>query len=249
MIIDLHTHILPGVDDGAQSMETALSMLEMAMDSGVGKIVLTPHCNVPEGPFNYYSEELAQKFRMFRDTVRDAELNIEILPGMEVFANSDVPKLLREKKLLTLNCSRYLLLEFGFNESVPFTFSLIDELCKMGCIPLIAHPERYPYVQTDPNIVFEWLRMGACTQINKGSIFGSFGVKAGKTAMQLLQNDMVTVVGSDAHDIKYRSSNMTDAFEYIESVFSSEYANVIFFENPDRIISDKSVLQNAPMPV
>lgn len=249
MIIDLHTHILPYVDDGASSLEEALAMLENAVLCGVKKLALTPHANVPDGNDNYYDEELATKFRQFSSCVKEAEIDIELIPGMEVFATSEVSRLMKQKKFLTLNCTRYLLLEFGFNESVPFTFSLVDELVEMGCIPLIAHPERYPYVQENPNIVFEWIRMGACTQLNKGSVLGHFGIKAGEVAMQLLQNDLVSVVASDAHDTKRRTTSMADAFDYISGAFSDEYAQVLFCENPLRLLNDKELLSNGPMPI
>ena len=91
--------------------------------------------------------------------------------------------------------------------------------------------------------------MGACTQINKSSVIGGFGVKAGETAMKLLQNDMATIIASDAHDVRYRSPYMTEAFEYVKNVFSDEYAQVLFCENPSRIIADKGVLSNGPVPV
>ncbi|MBQ9833166.1 MAG: hypothetical protein IJO48_05470 [Clostridia bacterium] len=249
MMIDLHSHILPGADDGASSMDMALSMLEAAASCGVRKIAATVHCNIPGRNSNYYTEALAQKFRLLQDNIKDAEIPIELLPGMEVFANSDVPELLKKGKLLTLNCTKYLLMEFGFNESVPFTFSIIQELISMGCVPVVAHPERYPFVQRDPNIVFEWMRIGACTQINKGSLLGRFGTSVGETAMQLLQHDMATIIASDAHDTHSRTTCMKDSYEYVQSIFGDDYAQVLFFENPRRIITDTTVLSNGPMPI
>ncbi len=249
MMVDVHSHILPNVDDGAASWEDALILVEIASESGVEKIVATPHCNAVGAYENHYDEALAQKFRELKSRINAAGIDIELLPGMEVFANSDVPALLSKGKLLTLNCSRYVLTEFGFEESVAFTFAYLGRLLAMGCIPVVAHPERYPFVQNDPNLVFEWMRLGACTQVNNGSIFGKFGHSAKKTAMQLLNNDLVTVIASDAHDPEYRSTSMFDAYEYMESVFDEEYAQVLLNENPDRIVSDKSVLSDGPMPI
>ena len=115
-MIDLHCHILPGVDDGAASDEESLAMARLAVESGVTAIAATPHCNLPGGPRNYVDAALRDRFlHLARLLVRE-EIPLRLYTGAEVYATPEVPALLRDRRLLTLGGSRYLLVEFGFDE-------------------------------------------------------------------------------------------------------------------------------------
>ena len=114
-MIDLHTHILPGVDDGAPDLETSVLMAAVAAESGVTHLVATPHSNQRGAFENYASPALQVRFDCLRAAVREAGIPLELSLGMEIFGTGDVPKLLREGRLLTINGGRYLLIEFGFH--------------------------------------------------------------------------------------------------------------------------------------
>ena len=142
-MIDLHCHILPGVDDGAASLEESLSMARLAVDSGVRAIAATPHCDPESGFDNYRSRELAQRFLRLEQAVQREKLPLRIHAGMEVFVTPSTPRLLREGQLLTLGGSGYLLAEFDFQCGAAFAERMLSALRQEGVRPVVAHPERY----------------------------------------------------------------------------------------------------------
>ena len=131
-MIDLHTHILPGVDDGAPDLETSVLMAAVAAESGVTHLVATPHSNQRGAFENYASPALQVRFDCLCAAVREAGIPLELSLGMEIFGTGDVPKLLREGRLLTINGGRYLLIEFGFHEDPLRIERLLDELLAAG---------------------------------------------------------------------------------------------------------------------
>ena len=142
-MIDLHTHILPGVDDGAPDLETSVLMAAVAAESGVTHLVATPHSNQRGAFENYASPALQVRFDCLRAAVREAGIPLELSLGMEIFGTGDVPKLLREGRLLTINGGRYLLIEFGFHEDPLRIERLLDELLAAGYWPVVAHPDAH----------------------------------------------------------------------------------------------------------
>lgn len=167
-MIDLHTHILPGVDDGAPDLETSVLMAAVAAESGVTHLVATPHSNQRGAFENYASPALQVRFDCLRAAVREAGIPLELSLGMEIFGTGDVPKLLREGRLLTINGGRYLLIEFGFHEDPLRIERLLDELLAAGYWPVVAHPERYYGLQRMPNYLYDWVNRGVVLQVNKG---------------------------------------------------------------------------------
>lgn len=172
-MIDLHTHILPGLDDGAPDLETSVLMAAVAAESGVTHLVATPHSNQRGAFENYASPALQVRFDCLRAAVREAGIPLELSLGMEIFGTGDVPKLLREGRLLTINGGRYLLIEFGFHEDPLRIERLLDELLAAGYWPVVAHPERYYGLQRMPNYLYDWVNRGVVLQVNKGSLFGA----------------------------------------------------------------------------
>lgn len=247
-MIDIHAHILPGLDDGADSPETALMMAYAAVESGVTAIIATPHCNQRGLYENYASPELAGRLERLRGEIAAAGIPLELYPGMEVFGTRDVPRLLREGKLLTLNGSRYLLIEFAFREDPLYMDRLVHALLDDGVIPIVAHPERYVHLQDIPDILYDWVCDGIGVQINKGSLFGKFGRHAQQLAMALLWNDLVSCVASDAHGAEMRTTEMADAQDFLTMEFSAGLAERLLTENPRRILQDEPLLQGRPSP-
>ena len=195
-MIDLHTHILPGLDDGAPDLETSVLMAAVAAESGVTHLVATPHSNQRGAFENYASPALQVRFDCLCAAVREAGIPLELSLGMEIFGTGDVPKLLREGRLLTINGGRYLLIEFGFHEDPLRIERLLDELLAAGYWPVVAHPERYYGLQRMPNYLYDWVNRGVVLQVNKGSLFGRFGRGA-----QLRRAHIRTVrVAGDAAD-------------------------------------------------
>lgn len=238
-MIDIHAHILPGMDDGAADLQESLEMARLAVKSGVTAIVATPHCNVPGLYDNYRGREYAETFQRVEAAWRKEGLPLTLYAGMEVFVTSDICRLLEEKKLLTLNGSRYLLVEFEFGEEAQYVQSMLEKIEGAGLCPVIAHPERYEFVQDDLQLVSRWRKKGYLIQANKGSIMGRFGRRPYDTVHKLLKNQLVSVVASDAHSPYQRTTYLLDAYEKLLEKYPEKYVKMLFEENPMRICQNK----------
>lgn len=241
-MIDIHSHILPGMDDGAQDLYDTLEMVDLAARSGIKAIIATPHCNIPRGYTNYFGEEYKACVQAVRDAVRAEGIPVRILPGAEALGTPDLPELLQEGKIMTLNQSRYLLVEFLFDEDPEFVNRLLEELKELKAIPVIAHPERYKFVQRDPNLVYEWRTKGYPVQVNKGSFRGKFGTRAQETAYLLMDHNMVSVIASDAHSPKFRTPSMTRSYRELAESYPEKYLELLFKENPRRLCQNEPLL-------
>ncbi len=237
-MIDIHTHILPGIDDGSETMEDSLAMAEMALRCGVDTLVVTPHSNV-EGVFdNYYDDAYIRCFRSLEEAIRQRGLPLTIVPGMEVYASEEVPELLRQGRLITLNHSRYLLMEFNFYECFDYIEYMLTEIIEAGYHPIVAHPERYHLIQKHTDIVCRFLEMGVSLQVNKGSILGSFGYRSRETVLDLLEHKLVSFIASDAHSPYRRTTDMSEVYHFIRRFCCAEYAHILFSENPKRVLKN-----------
>lgn len=247
-MIDIHSHILPGIDDGSPDIEESIEMAMIAADSGVKYLVATPHCNIPGLFDNYLDERLMEAFMELRRVVNEEKIPIQILAGMEVFATPNLPELFRKKKIFSLNGTKYFLVEFAFDEDPRFCDAVLRDCRSLGYIPVIAHPERYYSVQEYPEIVFEWRMQGYGIQINKGSVLGRFGRSAKKTVDKLLRHQLVSCVASDAHSSYQRTPHMGEVLEYLLDEYGPEYTNLLLEENPQRILKGKSFVSQHLIP-
>ena len=235
-ICDLHTHVLPGVDDGAGSMETALEMIENAAASDVTCLVATPHWYPETGDRR---ELFSQTFRQLKQAAR--HIPVELYLGAEVGMGNGVPACLEQGHGPTINGSRYLLTEFPGDLPLSRYEELLARLLAAGYVPLIAHPERYAAVCAQPMAVERWLDMGCHLQITGGSLRGTYGKTVCRTAELLLQQDFVACVASDAHGVQHRSNFLLDVYDHLAVNYSREYAQVLMYENPMRICRDESL--------
>lgn len=234
-MIDIHTHILPGMDDGAEDIYDSIEMAAMAYESGTNVIVATPHCNIPGMYANYFGEEYCRIFRRTKEILKREVPQITLLAGMEVFTTEDVPRLLTDGKIFPINRTRYILMEFDFTEDPDFADEMLRRVKEVRAIPLIAHAERYEFVQDYPEIVYQWKKEGYEIQVNKGSFMGRFGHRARRTAYELLEHNLVTVAASDAHSPIHRTTCMADAYERLCEDYPKTYLDVLFVENPQNI--------------
>ena len=240
-MIDLHCHILPGVDDGSASMEESCMMARLAVDSGVTAMAVTPHSNIPGQIGNYVSGYLYHQFRELSQCIRELGIPLELHSGAEVFVTPEVPQLIREKKLLTLAESSYLLVEFAFDEEPSFAAKMLRAIQKERVIPVVAHPERYYFVQEDPSVLHDWNREGVVLQLNKGSLLGAFGRTARRIAHWCLEEGCVHVIGSDAHSPYRRTPRLSEAWDVVAEFTTPEIADFLLEENPARILRDMPV--------
>ena len=242
-MVDIHTHILPGVDDGAFDMYDTLKMATIAVAHGVTTMVATPHCNIPGSYQNYYCDEYVELFRAVEQALVEEEIPLTLYAGMEVFVTPDLPELLKDGKILTINGGHYILLEFSFEEDGDYFDDMLEKISAMGLRPVIAHAERYRCVQRNPQIAYEWCKKGYVIQCNKGSFTGRFGTRCANAAYKLLSHNLVSVIASDAHGSKNRTPYMMDAYEELMEEYDVAYLDMLFEENPRRICQDEPVVR------
>lgn len=242
-MVDIHCHILPFVDDGADSMEEALEMARMAVDSGVEAIIATPHSNLLHTEeHNYKSARLAQRFLQLQESIEQAGIPLSVFPGSEVLCTPDVPELLKQHQLITLAGTDYLLVEFFFDENLSYMDDMLSAIAAQGVIPVIAHPERYEAIQAAPYVIERWFASGFIIQVNKGSILGRLGHRSAIAADWILSRGLAHTVASDAHSSLARTTHMAQIQDYLESHYSIEYTQILLEHNPARILKGKAVL-------
>lgn len=248
-MIDLHTHILPGVDDGSECLEESLEMAELALEGGTGTLVVTPHSNQTGRFENYHSELLMEQFRKLEEAVKKRNLPLKLYRGMEIYASWDVAEKIADGRLIGLGSSDYYLVEFPFDMEADDMGDILESFLNLGKIPLIAHPERYACIQHNPGIVYEWMRIGCLSQINKGSLFGRFGNRAAKAAEILMDFQLVTCIASDAHSSVMRTPYLGDIREAVAEQYGQEYAQRLLFENPKAILGNDEITFEGSPPV
>lgn len=240
-MIDLHIHIIPGIDDGSQEMEDSIMMAEIAVESGTDIVVATPHANWNHGFKNYWDAELESRFYALQKEINKNRLPLKVLYGMEIMSNEGMGKKIKEGKLISLNSSNRYLVEFPFDSNSSWITARLIEVLEAGGQPLIAHVERYHAVQRNPDLVYEWLQMGCLTQINKGSLFGRFGRQSKKVLEPLIECDLITCVASDAHNPFQRTPWMGDAEEYLIDHYGLAYQKHLMENNPRRIVFGEEI--------
>lgn len=237
-MIDIHCHILPMLDDGARSVEQALDMLAMAYENGTDALILTPHMALPYGFDNPY-EKTKRYFQDFCEIVQRAGIPVQLYLGMELLysSKSDFEQL--QEELRTLNGSRYLLTEFFFDVAGSTILEAVQTIRQAGMVPVLAHPERYECIQTDPTVILQAQKSGACVQVNKGSFFGDYGRMAKNTVWELMERDAVDFIASDAHNRQTRTPVMADAFDWVAQYFGMRRARALLLDHPAMVIEDK----------
>lgn len=242
-MIDIHCHILPYIDDGAKNMHEAVEMARIAYEEGIKKIVATPH--YIEGD-EYLSEDINKRVDRLNCILKEKEIELEILVGNEVFVTPNLPSLVKNKNINTINHTQYLLIEFPFLDIPNYIENVIFELKLIGVTPIIAHPERYKVISENPNILAKYINMGALCQINSGSITGEFGKETIETTLELVKYDMAHVVASDAHSIRYRKPGLKKAYEKVMDLYGDEKAKELFYINAQKIIGGREIDINIP---
>ena len=241
MMIDLHCHILPGVDDGADSLDTALGMAALALEAGVDTVVATPHCNTRSEPKNYRSPALDAAFDGLRRALREETLPLTVHTGSEVLLHGDVGALLDTQRLYTLGGSRYLLVEFYFDEQPAAMEDMLQAVAAHDYVPVIAHPERYFCVQDLPDIAARWQERGWVLQLNKGSILGDLGEGPYDTARRFLRDGLCGVIASDAHHYAFRTPRFDRLLDELEYFFPQLDPAQYLEKNPARILTGQSL--------
>jgi len=226
-MIDIHTHILPFVDDGSSDFETSINLIKLEIEQGVTDIFVTPHYFKYRGFLTRY-EENSKIFNELVEEVKKQDLQVNLFLGNEIFYYSGIFNDLESNKVISLNRGKHILVEFPLNEELEDIPEALNNLTAKGYIPIIAHPERYTYLTNVKH--FEIIkRMGGKIQVNSGSIIGLEGKKVKRLVCELIKNGLVDFVASDTHD--FRPSCMKKAFDIIKKSYGDEIADKLFNNN------------------
>lgn len=245
-MVDIHSHILPFVDDGSDSVEQSLEMLKMAKENGSNAVVLTPHCNLYEYEKNL-AFEMRSVFNAFKGKVEKENIDIELYLGAELFCNDDAIKIVRKGLASTINDSRFLLVEFDFSASSRYIASTLADLSELDYVPIVAHPERYDCVKARFGLALDFMNCGALLQINKDSLLGGFGDSCRDTAFELINHRLCQFVASDAHFTDFRNTDMSDAFGIVQNEFDSHIAQKLFCDNPAEVVRNGKLRISRPI--
>jgi len=239
-MIDIHTHIIDGIDDGAKNMTDSLALLKMAAESGTTDIIATPH--IIEGTEHPTWQLIKEKTEDLNRNALSAGIPIRVYAGAEVEMNWDMLPLLKTgKENYCLAGSRYVLIELPTNTIPNYAEEFLYEVQIRELIPIIAHPERHPYLAKHPRLLHQWVRNGALLQCNVGSFTCKFGTEVKNFANLLLKNNMVHFFGTDAHSVEHRHSDASAALEIIAKKVSPETLRMITSVNPQAILEDRYI--------
>jgi protein-tyrosine phosphatase len=246
-MIDLHCHILPGIDDGAETLEQTLEMARIAVDDGIIITVATPHQQ--DGVYHNTADGIGQKVREVNAYLQQEGVQLTLLPGADVHIDvNTAEKIVRGEIMSINNTKRYFLLEFPAHTIPPNIDKLIFNLLLKNIVPVLTHPERIAEVQETPNRVFDLVTMGVLSQITAMSITGGFGRRAQKCARTLLKHNLVHIIASDAHSPEYRPPILSDAVAIAGRIVGAEQARQMVTTIPDCIIHGNPVpMLPAPM--
>lgn len=237
--VDIHCHILPGVDDGSQTPEETKAMLQKAWDEGIQIMVATPHYHKQRGKNDI--ELIKKQLLLTRKLAKEVHPKMQICLGMEIYYGEDVPELLKEGRIVSIRKSRYILVEFSPGDEFQYILNAVRKLQMSGHTVIIAHIERYNCLRKDISNV-EYLReMGAYLQVNTGSITGSYGRSVKKFLREVLKAHLVQLVGTDAHGSERRTPKMQEAYKEVVKRCGEEYADQIFGQNAKKVLRNEEI--------
>jgi protein-tyrosine phosphatase len=235
-MVDIHCHILPGIDDGSRSWEMTAEMCRMAAADGITHIVATPHAN---HRYSYDRKRYTEMLGHLHD-VADGKLTFSL--GCDFhFSYDNIRDALEVPKRYSIGDTRYLLIEFSDHAIPPSLKQEIFALRSHGLVPIITHPERNPLLQKKPGAVLELVEQGCLVQVTANAVTGAWGDRSKKMVNWLLERGAVHVVASDAHDPVKRPPIMSKARDAIEKLAGAEVAAAVAIHNPQAIVDGENL--------
>lgn len=235
-IIDIHTHMLPGVDDGSRNLEQTKDMLAESYRQGVRAVIFTPHYE--EGVYMKNRAELEEILEQVKAEAAKDMPDMDLYIGNEIYFTNDVPDMLSSGKLCTLAGSRYVLIEFATNINYEVLKSSLYRILLEGFIPILAHAERYQCLYKKTDLVKDIADMGAYIQINAESVVKDTQRPVRKFVKKLIDNDLLHIIATDTHDIKHRRTRFNECIAYLSRKYNDEYIKMLLIDNPKKIIDD-----------
>lgn len=240
-MIDIHSHILHGLDDGAQSLDESVEMAKIAAEDGITKIVATPHL-FRGNFFNNDINMLEKKKRELSEALKETGNKTELYIGAEVHISHNlIDEIKQNRESLVINRSQYLLVEFPTNHIFAGVKELFFEMMSEGIVPIIAHPERNRVFMRNPSFLYELLRMGALTQANSGSFLGFYGSRVEFAVYQFLEWNFIHFIGTDAHNTRSMSPKLATALLRVSERIGEEGARSLVWDNSLAVLAGEEI--------
>jgi protein-tyrosine phosphatase len=243
-MIDIHSHILPGIDDGAQSLEDAISMAETAVKEGITHLYATPHHR--NGRYENEKVSILEHVALLNAELSQRKIPLHILPGQEIRLYKELIEDLDRDILIPLHhLSKYLLIEFPSSNVPAYAAETLYELTLRNYTPIIVHPERNSEILENPDLLYDLIIEGALTQITANSVIGNFGKKIMNFSHDLVKANMAHFIASDAHNTTSRGFHLTQAYETIQKQYGID-TRYYMQENAELVKKGESVLIEKP---
>jgi protein-tyrosine phosphatase len=231
-VLDMHTHLLPGVDDGARDLATALEMLRIAVTQRITKIIVTPHFRLDKR--SAAPESIYHAVQEVQEAASAANIPIKLYPGNEVTYFEELPSFLHDKRVCTMNETHYVLIEFSPYVLLRNLQNAMDKILTHGYLPILAHAERYECLIKEHKHCVVLHEMGVQIQLNADSVTGTNGGTLKRLTHRLLHEGVVDYIATDAHSAKHRSPMLAHCQELLIKKFGDSYARQLLWENAMR---------------
>ena len=241
IMIEMHCHLLPNVDDGSSSFEESIELIKKLKDIGVEKIIITPHY-IRSTKYNVDNKEKYEIFLELKDKLKEQNIDIELFLGNEIFLDEYTLDDLKQGLCCTMNSSKYVLVEIPRNDVINNLDSLLFKLTSKGIIPIMAHPERYIIVQENKEVLNKWVDAGILLQVNYESINGKYGKYAKKMAKYILKNNLASFIASDVHhpNSEYFTKFDKNKKSIIKIIGEEKYSKLTY-TNPLKVINNEKI--------
>lgn len=235
--IDVHSHVLPGVDDGSKDMDMSIAMVDMAYEQGVRTMIATPHYY--PGHMRYPREHLDEVYRATVSVIEEKYSDFTLLLGNEIYYRDEVVEKLKNKRICTMADTNYILLEFSPPVEYGYLSKAVYKCLDAGYYPILAHIERYGCLWKNEKQIRELIRMGAYMQINAENFEGGFFSTEKRVCLKMIQNGLVHFLGSDCHNLSSRKPNLRQAYNYLQEKLSPELYQDLVATNPKKLLENK----------
>ena len=243
-MIDFHTHILPNIDDGSRSIDETFNLIKEAKEVGFDGIILTSHYIE-----NFYETDVPERdiwVKAISENLGAKGIDTDLYLANEIYISENMMGLLEQQKASTINNSCYVLFELPLNEEPLNLYDVIYSLQENKLIPVLAHPERYSFVQKEPELIYDLIEKGCLMQANYGSIIGQYGVKAEYIVKKFLENNMIHFLGSDVHRQNSIYPKIPFALEKIKEIVGEEKLEELTTINPKLVLANKKIEIDEP---